>query len=75
MTALLEIAGLHAHYDKSHILHGVHLSIRAGETVSLLAPFPALRGTGARTQHLSSRGQPMARPEGGRKAGIPSGGA
>ena len=36
MTALLEVEGLHAHYDKSHILHGVHLSIGAGEIVSLL---------------------------------------
>ena len=30
MTALLEVEGLHAHYDKSHILHGVALDHRAG---------------------------------------------
>jgi branched-chain amino acid transport system ATP-binding protein len=27
---------LHAYYGKSHILHGVHLDVRAGEIVSLL---------------------------------------
>ena len=49
MTALLEIAGLHAHYDKSHILHGVHLSIRAGETVSLLGRNGSGRSTTLKT--------------------------
>ncbi|HUJ86243.1 MAG TPA: ABC transporter ATP-binding protein [Burkholderiales bacterium] len=33
---MLEVRDLHAFYGKSHILHGVHLSIRAGEIVSLL---------------------------------------
>ncbi len=33
---LLEVEGLHAHYDKSHILHGVTLGVDAGETVCLL---------------------------------------
>ena len=36
MAALLEVEGLHAHYDKSHILHGVSLTIAPGEIVSLL---------------------------------------
>ena len=36
MSPLLEVEGLHAHYDKSHILHGVHLAIGGGEIVSLL---------------------------------------
>ena len=36
MSALLEVEGLHAHYDKSHILRGVHLTIGPGEIVSLL---------------------------------------
>jgi len=36
MATLLDVAGLHAHYDKSHILHGVSLGIAAGEIVSLL---------------------------------------
>jgi branched-chain amino acid transport system ATP-binding protein len=33
---MLEVKDLHAYYGKSHILHGVHLSIRKGEIVSLL---------------------------------------
>jgi len=32
----LEVADLHAYYGKSHILHGVTLSVREGEIVSLL---------------------------------------
>jgi len=38
VTALLEVEDLHAHYDKSHILHGVHLTLGAGEIVSLIGP-------------------------------------
>jgi branched-chain amino acid transport system ATP-binding protein len=33
---MLEVRDLHAYYGKSHILHGVHLSVRDGEIVSLL---------------------------------------
>jgi branched-chain amino acid transport system ATP-binding protein len=33
---MLEIAGLHAYYGKSHILQGVDMHIDAGEVVSLL---------------------------------------
>ena len=33
---MLEVRDLHAYYGKSHILHGVHLSIGKGEIVSLL---------------------------------------
>src|SRR6185369_2609545 len=33
---MLEVRDLHAYYGKSHILHGVHLEVRAGEIVSLL---------------------------------------
>jgi branched-chain amino acid transport system ATP-binding protein len=33
---MLEVRDLHAYYGKSHILHGVHLSIGEGEIVSLL---------------------------------------
>ncbi|AIY41410.1 Branched-chain amino acid transport ATP-binding protein LivF [Collimonas arenae] len=36
MNALLEIRGLHAFYDQSHVLHGVDLEVRSGEIVSLL---------------------------------------
>jgi branched-chain amino acid transport system ATP-binding protein len=33
---MLEVRDLHAYYGKSHILHGVHLDVRAGECVSLV---------------------------------------
>ena len=33
---MLEVRNLHAYYGKSHILHGVHLTIGKGEIVSLL---------------------------------------
>ena len=36
MSALLEIKNLHAFYGKSHVLHGINLSIAQGEIVSLL---------------------------------------
>ena len=33
---MLEVRDLHAYYGKSHILHGVHLTVGDGEIVSLL---------------------------------------
>jgi branched-chain amino acid transport system ATP-binding protein len=36
MQPLLKLDDVHAHYDKSHILHGVSLNIKEGEIVSLL---------------------------------------
>ena len=33
---MLKVEGLHAHYAKSHILHGVSFTVEAGETVCLL---------------------------------------
>jgi branched-chain amino acid transport system ATP-binding protein len=33
---MLEIKDLHAYYGKSHVLHGVDMSVKAGEIVSLL---------------------------------------
>ena len=33
---MLEVRDLHAHYGKSHILHGVNLAVASGECVSLL---------------------------------------
>jgi branched-chain amino acid transport system ATP-binding protein len=33
---MLEVRDLHAYYGKSHVLHGVHLTIGKGEIVSLL---------------------------------------
>jgi branched-chain amino acid transport system ATP-binding protein len=35
-SALLRVDGLHAHYGKSHILHGVSFDVGAGEVLSLL---------------------------------------
>jgi branched-chain amino acid transport system ATP-binding protein len=46
---LLEVEGVHAHYDKSHILHGVHLAIGAGEIVSLLGRNGSGRSTTLKT--------------------------
>ena len=34
--ALLDVSGLHAYYGKSHVLHGVDLTVQPGEIVSLL---------------------------------------
>jgi len=39
------IAGLHAYYGESHILHGVDLSVRRGEVVTLLGRNGAGRTT------------------------------
>ncbi len=36
MKPFLEIADLHAWYGESHVLHGVNLTVREGEVVSLL---------------------------------------
>jgi branched-chain amino acid transport system ATP-binding protein len=46
---LLEVQGLHAHYGKSHILHGVEFVIRAGEIVSLLGRNGSGRSTTLKT--------------------------
>ncbi|HEU4622238.1 MAG TPA: ABC transporter ATP-binding protein [Burkholderiaceae bacterium] len=44
-TPALEIAGLHAWYGESHVLHGVDLSVQSGEVVSLLGRNGAGRTT------------------------------
>ena len=49
MVALLDVEGLHAHYDKSHILHGVSLTIAPGEIVSLLGRNGSGRSTTLKT--------------------------
>ena len=59
MTRLLDVDGLHAHYDKSHILHGVDLSIGEGEIVSLLGR----NGSGRSTTLKAIMG--LVRPTGG----------
>lgn len=45
MSALLEIKNLHAFYGKSHVLHGLDLTIQSGEIVSLLGRNGAGRST------------------------------
>jgi branched-chain amino acid transport system ATP-binding protein len=44
-SPLLSLHGVHAHYGKSHILHGIDLSIGQGEVVSLLGRNGAGRST------------------------------
>ncbi|MEX0758496.1 MAG: ABC transporter ATP-binding protein, partial [Tistlia sp.] len=46
---LLEVAGLHAHYGKSHILHGVDLAVPEGGIVSLLGRNGSGRSTTLKT--------------------------
>jgi branched-chain amino acid transport system ATP-binding protein len=46
---LLDVAGLHAHYGKSHILHGVDLRVARDEVVSLLGRNGSGRSTTIRT--------------------------
>ena len=45
MDTALEIAGLHAWYGESHILHGVDLHVGRGEVVTLLGRNGAGRTT------------------------------
>ncbi len=47
--ALLEVEDLNAHYDKSHILHGVSMRIASGEIVSLLGRNGSGRSTTLKT--------------------------
>ena len=46
---MLELRDLHAYYAKSHVLHGVDLSVGAGEIVSLLGRNGSGRSTTVRT--------------------------
>jgi branched-chain amino acid transport system ATP-binding protein len=47
--SVLEAAGLHTYYGKSHILHGVSLSVNEGEVVALLGRNGAGKTTTLRT--------------------------
>jgi branched-chain amino acid transport system ATP-binding protein len=46
---LLDVEGLHAHYGKSHILHGVDLAVAEGSIVSLLGRNGSGRSTTLKT--------------------------
>ena len=54
---MLEVADLHAFYGKSHVLHGVHLTVGDGEIVSLLGR----NGVGRSTTVKAVMGQVAAR--------------
>lgn len=45
---MLDIQNLHAYYGKSHVLHGVHLSVGQGEIVALLGRNGSGRSTTAK---------------------------
>ncbi len=53
MSALLEIRNLHSYYGKSHVLHGVDLTVGEGEIVSLLGR----NGVGRSTTVKAAMGQ------------------
>jgi branched-chain amino acid transport system ATP-binding protein len=53
MSGLLEIRDLHAYYGKSHVLHGVDLTVGEGEIVSLLGR----NGVGRSTMVKAAMGQ------------------
>ncbi len=45
---MLTLENLHAYYGKSHVLHGVHLNVQAGEIVALLGRNGSGRSTTAK---------------------------
>ncbi len=55
--AMLEVADLHGYYGKSHVLHGVHLHVNAGEIVCLLGR----NGVGRSTTAKAVMGQVVAK--------------
>src|SRR5690242_12122262 len=54
---MLEVNDLHAFYGKSHVLHGLHLTVREGEVVSLIGR----SGVGRSTTVKAVMGQVTAR--------------
>lgn len=67
VAPILEVENLHAYYGKSHVLHGVDLSIGAGEIVSLLGrngvgrstTVKAIMGLVDATGRVEFKGQPI----------------
>ena len=64
---MLEVENLHAHYGKSHVLHGVNFTVGEGEVVSLLGRNGSGRSTTAKAimglvqakGTVRRRGQPL----------------
>ena len=67
MSALLEVSDLHAYYGKSHVLHGVNLTVGEGEIVSLLGrngvgrstTVKAVMGQVSATGSVTFKGEPV----------------
>ena len=53
-NAMLEIRDLHAYYGKSHVLHGVDMSVAEGEIVSLLGRNGVGRSTTIKSKMFSA---------------------
>jgi len=70
-TPLIEATGLHTHYGQSHILRGIHFTVRPGETIGLMGR----NGMGKSTLLKSLMG--IVKPSGGevRVKGRPMTGA
>jgi branched-chain amino acid transport system ATP-binding protein len=70
---LLEVRDLHAWYGESHVLHGVDLEIRAGETVTLLGRNGAGKTTSLKSvMGIVGRRRGSVRLEGRELIGLPS---
>lgn len=72
MSALLEIAGLHAYYGHSHILQGVDLHVRPGEIVGVLGRNGAGRSTLLKAIIGQVRASGQIRFQGGSLTGLPT---
>ncbi len=73
MTAALEITNLHAWYGESHILHGIGLTVEAGEVVTLLGRNGAGRTTTLRAiLGLSGRRTGSIKVHGVEAIGLPT---
>jgi branched-chain amino acid transport system ATP-binding protein len=70
---LLEVRDLHAWYGESHVLHGVDLEIRAGETVTLLGRNGAGKTTSLKSvMGIVGRRRGSVRLQGRELIGLPS---
>lgn len=72
MTALLELNDVHAFYGKSHVLHGVSMTINQGEVVALLGRNGVGRSTTAKAIMGEVEPQGTVRLNGQDIAGLPS---